>query len=101
MYTPPGKAEQGNFSLECAKKSLDFYDDFFAIPYPLPKLDMVAIPEFAMVSTGSLRFVCDCGFGLQPPYKYLSRILSLEISNSPLRALWRIGAWSPTGRWTC
>ena len=49
VYTPPGKAEQGLFSLECAKKSLDFFDDFFAIPYPLPKLDMVGIPEFAMV----------------------------------------------------
>lgn len=23
------------------------YDDYFQIPYPLPKLDMVAIPEFA------------------------------------------------------
>ena len=48
VYTPPGKAEQGRFSLEVAVKSLDLYDDFFGLPYPLPKLDMVAIPEFAM-----------------------------------------------------
>ncbi len=50
VYTPPGKAAQGLFSLECAKRSLDYFDDFFRIPYPLPKLDMVAVPEFAMVS---------------------------------------------------
>jgi len=47
VYTPPGKSSSGNFALDCAAKCLDLYDDFFGIPYPLPKLDMVAIPEFA------------------------------------------------------
>jgi len=47
VYTPPGKSENGRFSLDCALKTLDLYDDFFGTPYPLPKLDMVAIPEFA------------------------------------------------------
>jgi len=47
VYTPPGKSNSGEFALDCATKSLDAYDDFFGIPYPLPKLDMVAIPEFA------------------------------------------------------
>lgn len=28
-------------------QALDFYAEYFQIPYPLPKLDMVAIPEFA------------------------------------------------------
>jgi aminopeptidase N len=40
VLTPPGKAEQGRFALSVAVKCLDFYDDFFQIPYPLPKLDM-------------------------------------------------------------
>lgn len=48
VYTPPGKGVHGDFALKCACKSLDLYDDFFGVPYPLPKLDMVAIPEFAM-----------------------------------------------------
>ncbi len=48
VYTPPGKAAEGQFGLKVAKDTLDLYDDFFAVPYPLPKLDMVAIPEFAM-----------------------------------------------------
>lgn len=47
VYTPPGKSEQGQFALETAVRSLDAFDDFFKHPYPLPKLDMVAIPEFA------------------------------------------------------
>lgn len=48
VYTPPGKSDSGTFALDCAVKSLDLYDGFFRIRYPLPKLDMVAIPEFAM-----------------------------------------------------
>jgi aminopeptidase N len=49
VYTPPGKAGTGQFALDCAVRCLDHYDAFFQVPYPLPKLDMVAIPEFAMV----------------------------------------------------
>jgi len=48
VYTPPGKHEHGTFALDVAKKTLDLYDKFFGVKYPLPKLDMVAIPEFAM-----------------------------------------------------
>jgi aminopeptidase N len=48
VYTPPGKSTSGTFALECATKCLDLYDEFFGCHYPLPKLDMVAIPEFAM-----------------------------------------------------
>mmetsp|Transcript_3808 Transcript_3808/g.5122 ORF Transcript_3808/g.5122 Transcript_3808/m.5122 type:complete len:889 (+) Transcript_3808:188-2854(+) len=46
VYVPPGKHHLGSFSLDVAKKSLDIYDDLFGQPYPLPKLDMVGIPEF-------------------------------------------------------
>ena len=47
VYTPPGKSTSGTFALEAACKSLELYNDFFDTPYPLPKLDMVAIPAFA------------------------------------------------------
>jgi aminopeptidase N len=48
VYTPPGKSANGQFALQTAVRALDAYDDFFQVPYPLPKLDMVAIPEFGM-----------------------------------------------------
>jgi puromycin-sensitive aminopeptidase len=49
VHTPPGKAAtHGTFALQAAAGALDLYDDFFGVPYPLPKLDMIAIPEFAM-----------------------------------------------------
>ena len=47
VYTVPGKSEQGKFALETARRVLEFYNEYFGIPYPLPKLDMVAIPDFA------------------------------------------------------
>uniref|UniRef100_A0A8C7VPP4 Aminopeptidase n=1 Tax=Oncorhynchus mykiss TaxID=8022 RepID=A0A8C7VPP4_ONCMY len=47
VYTPTGKAEQGKFALEVAVKTLPFYNDYFNVPYPLPKIDLIAIADFA------------------------------------------------------
>ncbi|XP_063689885.1 puromycin-sensitive aminopeptidase-like isoform X2 [Bolinopsis microptera] len=47
VYTPVGKKEQGEFALDVAVKTLPFYNDYFEIPYPLPKMDLIAIPDFA------------------------------------------------------
>ena len=35
-----------DYANEIAAKSLEFYDDNFGIPYPLKKLDQVALPDF-------------------------------------------------------
>lgn len=42
VFSPPGRAEQGRFALDTGIRALDFYDDYFQVPYPLPKLDMVS-----------------------------------------------------------
>ncbi|VAI31871.1 unnamed protein product [Triticum turgidum subsp. durum] len=47
VYTQIGKSNQGKFALDVGVKSLNLYKDYFDTPYPLPKLDMVAIPDFA------------------------------------------------------
>ncbi len=36
-----------DFALNVATRAVDFYDDYFATPYPLPKADHVAIPDFS------------------------------------------------------
>merc|ERR1712137_2631 len=59
VYTTPGKSEQGKFALQIATKSLEFYNEYFGIRYPLPKLDLIAIPDFAagaMENWGLLTF---------------------------------------------
>jgi len=47
VYGSPGHSANGAFALRTATRCLDLYNEFFGLPYPLPKLDMVAIPEFA------------------------------------------------------
>eukprot|EP01045_Picozoa_sp_COSAG04_P040325 COSAG04_NODE_11728_length_692_cov_0.908938_2_plen_168_part_00 len=47
VYATAGKETQGAFALEVCEKVLDFFEEYFAIPYPLPKMDMLAIPDFA------------------------------------------------------
>ncbi|XP_072032705.1 puromycin-sensitive aminopeptidase-like [Amphiura filiformis] len=47
VYTPLGRKEQGDFALEVAVKTLPFYKDYFNIGFPLPKIDLIAIPDFA------------------------------------------------------
>jgi aminopeptidase N len=39
-----GKAEWGRYALQCTAQILEYYNDYFGIPYPLPKLDQIAIP---------------------------------------------------------
>lgn len=47
VFTTPGKKHQAKFALEVAIKTLEFFNKYFDIPYPLPVLDMLAIPDFA------------------------------------------------------
>ncbi len=44
VLTTPGKKEFGEFALESTKKLLEYYNDYFGIAYPLPKLDQIALP---------------------------------------------------------
>ncbi|XP_002516101.2 aminopeptidase M1 [Ricinus communis] len=47
VYCQVGKANQGRFALHVAVKTLELYKEYFSVQYPLPKLDMIAIPDFA------------------------------------------------------
>ncbi len=48
VYTPPNKSHLGAHALRMARSALPFYTEVFGIGYPLPKLDLIAIPDFAM-----------------------------------------------------
>jgi aminopeptidase N len=39
-----GKAEMGRYALEATAQILQYYNNYFGVAYPLPKLDQIAIP---------------------------------------------------------
>jgi len=58
VVRPDGKIKTG-LAFEAAQKSLEFYEKYFGIPYDLPKLHMIAVPEFAygaMENWGAITF---------------------------------------------
>ena len=57
-FATPGKGEQNRFALDFALQLLPFYSKWFDIPYALPKLDMVAVPDF---SAGAMEN-CQCAW---------------------------------------
>ncbi|XP_023019123.2 aminopeptidase A isoform X2 [Leptinotarsa decemlineata] len=46
VYASPQNLAKTTYAGQVGKKVIEFYIDYFKIPYPLPKLDMVAIPDF-------------------------------------------------------
>ncbi|PVU95982.1 hypothetical protein BB561_001475 [Smittium simulii] len=59
VYTPPGLVEHGRFGLDVAVKSLKYFSEAFDMPYPLKKLDIIAVPDFgsgAMENWGLITF---------------------------------------------
>lgn len=45
--TPAQPAAALDFALDIATRTIDFFDDYFGVAYPLPKSDHVALPDFA------------------------------------------------------
>jgi len=59
VATTPGKAGKGGFAEAEAKKAIEFFNGYYKIPYALPKVHLVAVPEFpmgAMENWGAITF---------------------------------------------
>jgi aminopeptidase N len=61
VWAPTGEQEKGRYALGVERKVLPFYNDYFGTAYPLPKLDMVAIPgnyaAGAMENWGAITYI--------------------------------------------
>ncbi len=46
VWTLPGKEKLGTYASGVAVKLMKYYDEYFGVPYPAKKLDLVAVPNF-------------------------------------------------------
>jgi len=59
LWCVPGKRGLAQFAREIGAFSLRFFEDYYGLPYPGDKLDLVAIPDFAsgaMENLGAITF---------------------------------------------
>jgi len=85
----PDKVELTRFALESAKYILHYYDEYFGIKYPMPKLDMVALPDFeagAMENFGCITYretdlLIDSRTGAIPAKKRVAEVVAHEMAH--------------------
>jgi aminopeptidase N len=85
----PDKVELTKFALESAKYVLHYYDTYFGIKYPMPKLDMVALPDFeagAMENFGCITYretdlLIDSKTGAIPAKKRVAEVVAHEMAH--------------------
>lgn len=89
IYCTPNKVEQTKFALDTAVKVLEFYNQYFAIDYPLPKCDMIALPDFssgAMENWGCITYretglLCDDKNTSLSRKQYIAMVIAHELAH--------------------
>lgn len=87
--TPAQRPEALDFALDHAVKSIEFFDEYFGTPYPLPKSDHVALPDFssgAMENWGLITYretclLADPATTTVSSKQYIATVISHELSH--------------------
>lgn len=85
----PDKVAMTKFAVESAEYILPYYDKYFGIKYPMPKLDMVALPDFeagAMENFGCITYretdlLVDEKAGAIPAKKRVAIVVAHEMAH--------------------
>ncbi len=86
---PLGQGHLTSFALECGAFCVRYFEDYFAIPYPGDKLDLVAVPDFAfgaMENLGCVTFrevllLIDPASATQPELQRAADVIAHEIAH--------------------
>ena len=85
----PGQGHLTGFALDVARHALGFYEDYYGIPYPSDKLDLIAVPDFAfgaMENLGCVTFrevllVVDPDGASQPELQRVADVINHELAH--------------------
>ena len=88
-YATPDNVSLTKHSLDVAVKSLEFFGDYFKTPYPLPKLDMIALPDFSsgamenwgLVTYREVAMLYDETSGAIESKQYIATVVAHELSH--------------------
>jgi len=89
VWCVPGKERLTKFALKAAAFSLRYYKNYFGVPYPSDKLDLLAIPDFAagaMENLGAATFreealLIDEDKASQSALDYVAEVVAHEIAH--------------------
>lgn len=87
--TPAQSPESLDFALDIATRTIDFFDEYFETPYPLPKSDHVALPDFssgAMENWGLITYretalLADPTIAALSDKQYIATVITHELSH--------------------
>ncbi|KAJ1531300.1 Endoplasmic reticulum aminopeptidase 1, partial [Nowakowskiella sp. JEL0078] len=102
VWTQPGKTDFGIYALDVAKKVLLHYTNLFGIEYPLPKSDLVAIPDFAagamenwgLITYRDTALLYDPSFSSALEKQYVAIVVAHEIAHQWFGNLATMNWWS-------
>lgn len=100
----PGKADLTRFALEVGEHALGFFSEYFGIPYPGEKLDLIAIPDFAfgaMENLGAVTFresvlLVDPSTASRQELERVADVISHEIAHMWFGDLVTMAWWNGT-----
>ncbi|TBR22344.1 MAG: M1 family peptidase, partial [Candidatus Nitrosotenuis sp.] len=89
IVTTRGNSSKGKFALDLCKKLVTSYENYFGIKYPLPKLDLIAVPDFAsgaMENWGAITFretilLYDPKTSSTQTKQYIAEVVSHELAH--------------------
>ncbi len=87
--TPAQSPESLDFALDIATRTIDFFDEYFDTPYPLPKSDHVALPDFGsgamenwgLVTYREIALLADPKTTSISSKRYIATVIAHELSH--------------------
>ena len=87
--TPAQKPESLDYALTIATRTIDFFNDYFGTPYPLPKSDHIALPDFSsgamenwgLITYREMALLADPAITSVSAKRYIAKVIAHELSH--------------------